>query len=629
MRLDKPVKLWKIKVLGNLKTLGRLSFSNVTAIALLTTSFMVSAELQGPPQQLTAKTLSATQVSITWLPPDDPSGVVGYRIFRDDTRIGRTRETQFIDDNAEPNVEYRYFVTAFDQGKTSFSAPSNTDTIRTLINDENDGLRNGSVVRQGVPNLLELCGVQSVHQVEDENLNTCLDSIIELTELKNGLEDMRAFVARLRRNENPALINLGMRVFHSKSLSQNDDTACSSCHHPAVSCGGDNLSLPVGVNSLSPDMLGLGRSDGNIMPSVGRHSPHICNSAMWIESMFWDKRIAPSEPNSATPTGTVSTADIRTPEATVSNIINTLISNTDPARLLIAQAHFPITAPAEMGDPSGFESPQAYREHIANKLQENWGDEFAKAFDSNEVTMTRIAQSIAAYEASFLFTDNPFFSYVDGKKESLNEEAKRGALLFYTAGLNGGGCSNCHDGVFFTPEQTRGPLYPQIGPNAVADGNGNDVDDPETIDKNQFRMPSLLNIELTAPYGDKGVFPTLERVIHHYSNIPQSLQDFYNNNEVCDLPQFQHLTQNQCDELEGGGAEYVLELNVLQQGENGPGRPRNFTDEEVSYLVNFLKSLTDESARPGSPEINSLIPPRDAGPDGLQLNAIDQDGNPI
>ena len=611
-----------------LKNFGYLSFKNLGTMALLMTSFMVSAELQGPPQQLIANTLSATQVNLTWLPPDDPTDVVGYRVFRNDIRIGRTRDTHFIDDSAEPNSEYQYYVTAFDQGKVSFTAPSNTDTIRTLVNDENDGLRNGSVVRQGVPNLLELCGVQSVHQVEGENLDTCLDSIIEFTELKNGLEDMRAFVARLRRNEDPALINLGMRVFHSKSLSENNDTACASCHHPAISCGGDNLSLPIGVNALSPDLLGLGRSDGNLIPSVGRHSPHICNSALWIESMFWDKRIAPLEPNSATPTGTVSTADIRTPETTVSNIINTQISNTDPARLLIAQAHFPITAPAEMGDPSGFESPQAYREHIANKLQQDWGVEFAKAFDSDQVTMTRITQSLAAYEASFLFIENPFFSFIDGNKDSLNEEAKRGALLFYTAGQNGAGCSNCHDGVFFTPEQTRGPLYPQIGPNAVADGSGNS-DDPETIDKNQFRMPSLLNIELTAPYGDKGVFPTLERVVRHYSNTPQSLQDFYNNNEVCDLAQFQHLTQAQCDELEGGGAEYVLELNVLQQGANGPGRPRNFTDEEASYLVNFLKSLTDESARVGSPEINSLIPPRDGGPDGQQLNAIDRDGSSI
>ncbi len=580
-----------------------------------------------PPQQLIAHTLSATEVRLSWQPPTNDSDVVGYRIFRDGARIGRTRLTTYVDSSAEPGNQYSYYVTAFDRNKANNSEASNSDTVKTLISADNDGMRNGGVVRQGVPILLDECGVRSVHELSTEDLDGCLDKFIDFTELESGLEDMRAFVARLRKQEDPELVDLGMRVFHSKSLSQNNDTACSSCHNPAVSCGGDNLSLSIGINALSQDVIGLGRTDGNTVPSVGRNSQHICNSALWLESMFWDKRIGLDAPNSEIITGTVSTADIRTPERTVTENIKAEIENTDPHRLLIAQAHFPVTASAEMGDPSGFESEQAYRENLADKLQENWGDSFAQAFDSDEVTMMRIAKSIAAYEASFLFIDNPFFDYIDGNTESLSEEAKRGAVLFYTAGNNGAGCSNCHDGVFFTPEKTRGPLYPQIGPNGVADGNGNS-DDPDTLDKNQFRMPSLLNVELTAPYGDKGVFPTLERVVQHYSNIPQSLQDFYNNNETCDLPQFQHLTESECNEVVGGGADYILDLNAAQNA-NGTARPRDFTEDEIGYLTAFLRSLTDDSARAGSNEINVLIPPRDGGPDGLQLDAVDKDGNPI
>jgi len=49
----------------------------------------------------------------------------------------------------------------------------------------------------------------------------------------------------------------------------------------------------------------------------------------------------------------------------------------------------------------------------------------------------------------------------------------------------------------------------------------------------------------------------------------------------------------------------------------------------VGYLVSYLKSLTDPSAASGSPEINSLIPPRDGGPDGNQLDAVDESGEPL
>ncbi|WP_281557541.1 hypothetical protein [Thalassomonas sp. RHCl1] len=46
-------------------------------------------------------------------------------------------------------------------------------------------------------------------------------------------------------------------------------------------------------------------------------------------------------------------------------------------------------------------------------------------------------------------------------------------------------------------------------------------------------MTSLLTVCITAPYGDKGIFPTLERVIEHYSNVRSSSQKFYDEHEAC------------------------------------------------------------------------------------------------
>jgi cytochrome c peroxidase len=586
-------------------------------MTLFTTTFTMANTSATHPYQLIAKTHSSTQVALSWQPPQDSDWVSGYRILRDGQEIGQTSLTLYIDSQASSNSHHTYQVIAFNQENT-ITEISNTDSVKTLENDLNDGLSNGSIIRTGVARLIDVCGTNSIDAVPTESLDTCLQKAIELNTLPKLLGDMKAYVARLRRQEDKDLINLGMRLFHSKSLSENYDTSCSSCHTPAVGCGSDALSMSIGVNAQVQEVIGVGRTDGALIPSVGRNSPPICNSALWVDSMFWDQRIALREANRDSPVGRVSTAKIRTPEKEVTRKMLTDVSNTDPLRLLIAQAHFPITEAAEMGDPQGHASPQAYREFIAQRLQTQWKDEFNTVFGDEDISFLHIARALAAYQASFLFIDNPFFDYVDGNLNSLNEDEKRGALFFYA----GSGCANCHDGAMFTPERTRGPLYPQIGINAVDDG---------TV-KNQFRMPSLLNVGITAPYGDKGVFPTLERVIEHYNDVTTSLEHFYSGVETCNLPQFKHLTQEQCKEVVGGGESFILELNAARREESDRGDDaivKNFTPQEIRYLAAFLRSLTDPEARAGSNEINVLIPPRDGGPDGHQLNAVDNTGNAL
>ena len=114
--------------------------------------------------------------------------------------------------------------------------------------------------------------------------------------------------------------------------------------------------------------------------------------------------------------------------------------------------------------------------------------------------------------------------------------------------------------------------------------------------------------------------------------MPQSLADFYQHNEVCNLPQFQHLSEDECNALEGDGEAYTRALQSARQaasGRNPQATSRDFTEDEVSYLAAFLRTLTDKSAMAGSNEIKALIPPRDGGPDGNQLDAVDQMGNPL
>ena len=54
---------------------------------------------------------------------------------------------------------------------------------------------------------------------------------------------------------------LGMKLFFTKGLGGDQDSACVTCHHPVLG-GGDNLSLSIGVGAVIPDLLGEGRVQG-------------------------------------------------------------------------------------------------------------------------------------------------------------------------------------------------------------------------------------------------------------------------------------------------------------------------------------------------------------------------------
>lgn len=549
------------------------------------------------PWQLIAHTHSDSSASLSWRMPLDTNQWAGFRVFRDDIEIGTTQSTVFVDQALTPNTGYRYYVTAILQDGSE-SAPSNADEIRTLINGDNDGLRNGSApTGGGNARLRDFCGVNRVDRVSNESLDTCLKSLLDANALPQHVEDIRAFVARLRREEDRDLIALGQRLFHSKALSQNTDTSCSSCHHPTLGCGGDGLSLPIGVNAVAPEILGPGRSDGNALPTVPRHSQAVCNVGLWQQGVFWDRRISMRDD-----------ATVRTEERAVTREVN----NSSNPSLLMAQAYFPLTAAAEMGDPSGFETPQDYREHLVGNLSDAWQPLFEDAFGSESISMENVARAIAAYEKSALFIDNAFFDYVEGDLSELSDVQKRGALVFYTYGT----CNNCHRGALFSPETNRPPAFPQIG--TGTGDNGADIA--------RYRVPSLLNIALTAPYGHAGQFETLERVIAHYMDIHQSINGYFDTGEVCQLSQFAYLGDTCQEVLAPNGLANSLEALELGGFAN---LVTALDEDEVSWLVAFLHSLTDESAMAGSPEIRALTPDRDGGPDGLQLDATDKDGNPL
>lgn len=550
----------------------------------------------GVPQEFVANTLSAASVALSWLAVEESAS---YRIYRDSEAIAVTAERFFIDSQLSMGRSYRYYVVGIDNEDLE-SAASETATATTLVNATNDGLRNGSAgAVNNAERLVDSCGVATASQLPDEQLDSCLRTIIDGQNLPRELEDMRAFAARLRSGHTPAMLDLGMKLFHSKSLSQNTDTACSSCHHPALGCGGDGLSLPIGVNALSPALLGPGRSDGTALPSVPRHSNPTCNSALWTRGLFWDNRVS-----------TNGGGRITTEEDAVTDALRAVAAPS----MLMAQAHFPVTAAPEMGDASGFAEPQDYRDDIAANLSEAWNAGFESAFGSADITFTKIAEAIAYYEESQLFIDNAFFDYIDGDVESISYDEKRGAIVFLS---QNSGCRFCHTGVFFSTEALLPPAYPQIGIGG----------DDAGFDRLNYRAPSLLNVGISAPYGHAGQFQTLERVIRHYNDPQASLTDYFANDEVCDLNQFSNLGADCATVLAPNGLANSQAVYDASQTVGFPGP--NFDEEEISWVAAFLQTLTDEKALPGSAAIEALIPERNGGPDGNQLDAVDRSGRAL
>ncbi|MFN0216727.1 MAG: cytochrome-c peroxidase [Saprospiraceae bacterium] len=120
-----------------------------------------------------------------------------------------------------------------------------------------------------------------------------------------------------------------------------------------------------------------------------------------------------------------------------------------------------------------------------------------------------ITRSIAAFERTLLSGDAPYDQYAfQGKNSALSASEKRGLNLFQSERLN---CSKCHEGFLFTNQDfTNNGLY-EVYP----DSGRFRLTGIET-DRGVFKVPSLRNVVLTAPYMHDGSLTTLEAVIDHY-----------------------------------------------------------------------------------------------------------------
>lgn len=461
-------------------------------------------------------------------------------------------------------------------------------------------------------------------------------------------EQLRALLAEQNHSANPAagllppdidtpLAQLGMKLFFSKSLGGELDSACVSCHHPALG-GSDRLSLGIGVEAVQPDLVGPGRVHVAGDFPLPRNAPTTFNSGLYRRGLFWDSRIEQLDDGIRTPDSAVGVAD---PVAGQS--------------LLAAQARFPVTSVEEMRS-SRFETGQSndlVRDHLAARIggydggfaaqqtldPNRWEALFQTAFGRSEsaevlVNYANIATALSAYQRSQVFIDSPWRDYVNGDATAISADAKRGALLFFSTAQDGGGhCAQCHAGDLFSDERYHLVAFPQIGAGKGDGDTGNDDfgrgrETGALQDRYKFRTPSLLNIALTAPYGHAGSYATLRDVVRHYDQPRIAMQLFDRADWCNDLAQFS--TVANCDATFPNAQANTANAQRLLDDQ-----PRdvsivniNLNNNEIDQIVTFLETLSDRCAS-DTDCISRWVPNADSAPDNHQLNAIDGNGTPL
>jgi cytochrome c peroxidase len=170
---------------------------------------------------------------------------------------------------------------------------------------------------------------------------------------------------------------------------------------------------------------------------------------------------------------------------------------------------------------------------------------FLKAYglDPSPYTLTR---AIANFERT-LFTGNSRYDDYQYKNitTALNTSEKRGLDLFFSEKAE---CFHCHGGFNFTDFSFRNNGLYEV----YADSGRARITALQS-DVGKFKVPSLRNVALTAPYMHDGSLATLEQVIDHYNS---------------------------------GGKPHINKSFLIQ--------PLNLSDQEKTDLINFLKTLTDQ-----------------------------------
>ncbi len=292
-------------------------------------------------------------------------------------------------------------------------------------------------------------------------------------------------------------VELGRMLFYDPMLSKDGSQSCASCHQQLDGFS-DRRRFSIGVEMLPGE----------------RQAMSVFNLAWHENEFFWDGR----------------------------------------ASTLREQSLEPIEDPLEMNETL---------ENVIAKLsdKEMYRNQFMRVFGSEEITAEKMGLAMEQFMLSIVSFSSKYDKYLAGEVE-LTESEERGRVLFemeynpFFPEFSGADCVHCHGGINFANDQ-----YMNNGLDTDANitdiGRERVTNDPN--DRAKFKVPSLRNIAVTAPYMHDGRFSTLEEVIDHYN--------------------------------EGIQMSATADFTVLNTMETG----LLLTEQDKEDLINFLQTLTDET----------------------------------
>lgn len=187
---------------------------------------------------------------------------------------------------------------------------------------------------------------------------------------------------------------------------------------------------------------------------------------------------------------------------------------------------------------------------------------FRQAFGVETIGTEHVMTAIVAFESSLVSLNSRYDQYIHGAQDALNEQETSGLHIFRSFATR---CSQCHTPPLFTSGQVTATGVPAVEGQAF--DKGAEVIRNEPSLRGAFKVPSLRNIAASAPYMHAGQAGTLEEAIDFYNDEP--------GHAVADR-----------DDL-------TLHWHVVNP---------NLRSDEVTDLVAFLKTLSDETALPKVPD---------------------------
>lgn len=179
-------------------------------------------------------------------------------------------------------------------------------------------------------------------------------------------------------------------------------------------------------------------------------------------------------------------------------------------------------------------------------------------------TLEQVYTAIAAFQSTLISLNSRYDQYAHGFAGALTEEEIEGLNVFRSFVAR---CAECHTPPLFTNQQIAviGVAEPDGRP--LDEGAGAVFDNPTW--RGGFKVPSLRNIALTAPYMHAGSFATLHEAAR-----------FYTLGRGHALPDAEK-------------QRMILHWHIWEP---------ELSDREIDRLVDFLQTLTDERFKPGIPD---------------------------